>query len=73
MIQTAIISKAIKQTPNCDFCVCNFGMTDNHIYHFVGLDGYWGQNDWIPMGPSPCVIGASEEQPPARTPEIDIT
>ena len=36
-----LISKAIKQTPNCEFCVCNFGMTDNRIYHFVGLDGYW--------------------------------
>ena len=57
----------------CEFCVCNFGMADNHIYHCVGLDGYWGQNDWIPMGPSPCVARANEEQPPARTPEVDIT
>ena len=47
-------------------------MADNHIYHFVGLDGYWGQNEWIPMGTPPCVVDASEEQPPARTPDEDF-
>ena len=74
MIQTFIISKVIKQTLIvCEFCVCNFGMADNHVYHSVGSDGYWKQNDWIPMGPSPCLARASEEQPPARTPEVDIT
>ena len=77
MIQTTIISKvikhAIKQTPDCEFCVCRFDMTDDHIYYFVGLDGYWGQNDWAPMCTPPCVVEASEQQPPTRTPDEDIT
>jgi hypothetical protein len=48
-------------------------MTDNHIHHFVGLDGYWGQNDRVPIATPPCVVDANEEQPPARTSDEDIT
>ena len=32
----------------------------DHISHFVGLDGYWGQNARALIGASPCVTDAGD-------------
>ena len=59
-----------------DFEIVELIHETNFLQHhqlFSGSSQVPPAHDWIPMGPSPCVTRASEEQPPARTPEVDIT